>query len=388
LRLLPELFFFTALYGILLILRIYKVTNLSSSLILFFVSIGITGGDGSFFRPYSAELFAFVYVLLFVIKLLKNPYHEQEYLPKIILLSTFGIWMRYSGFIWTLGILLSLIILRKKQILSKKTINWNNLLAGFALLLSTILIFFLSFRIQSRNSINLFYYTYLSDTPKFLLNRYNVIFYFFLIGLYLYSKCNNQKYLSKELYEFQVIYLILFTVNLFTSTIGLYPWHPWSHVYSPIPVGFVILAGITLRDQFRKLKLLTPKFTNLVAATIYLTVLMHMGIANFFAPLTHNDVTTFFNNKSNQCRGEKILVNRWDSPAVRFYFEKQRPDQMKPYDYPAKFTFIIPEFVNGKNSKIYFQNLNDYCALIIPGDYSDLNLKLWKEIVPNAIWIK
>lgn len=387
LRTLPQVFFFLSFLGIFLILRIFHINNFTSSLVLLIYSVGVNGVDGSFFRPYSAELFAFIFTLYFTLKLISQESKGAKYLNQILILAIFGIWMRYGAMIWSLGIFLYLFFFKKIHKKSNRVVTRETGLLMFLYFASIASIYFFSFRHQTGESIAKFYYTYLSSSPLFLINRYNLIFYFFVIVCIIYTRIQAPSNLQKLVIEFHAIYLLLTVSYVLTSALGLYPWNPWSHVNAPISIGCLILIAIS-SNSLKSKSLLMPTIATSIFLILYLGITSHKGITNWGVNSKPNNVTNFFDLQSNPCEGKRLLVDSWDSPAVRFYFEIIRPDLVNRFQYPNAFTFLSPRVETELQLKSFDGYLLESCALILPGLGNRLNLKDWVEVTPGQVWMR
>jgi hypothetical protein len=387
LRTLPQVFFFLSFLGIFLVLRIFRINNFTSSLVLLIYSVGVNGIDGSFFRPYSAEMFAFILTLYFTLKLISNETKAAKYVNYILILAIFGIWMRYGAIIWSLSILLYLFVFRKIHKTRKAIVTLQTASLIFLYFASIVFIYFFSFRHQTGDSTAKFYYTYLSSSPLFLINRYNLVFYCFIIVCIAYTRIRVSSNLRNLVIEFHGIYLLILGSYVLMSAFGVYPWNPWSHVNAPISIGCLILVAISFKGLDSK-PLLIPTTLTTIVLILYLSIASHRGITNWGFSSKPKNLTNFFELQNNPCEGKKFLVNSWDSPAVRFYFEIIRPELVSRFQYPAAFTFLSPRIEGDLQLKSLDGYLQESCALIIPGLGERLDLKDWVEVTPGEVWVR
>ena len=384
-RILPELFFYGALFAIYLILRYLRLSTRGSIFVLLLVNFGIPGYNQTFFRPYSADLCAFAFAFLFLLRFFSQNSEEKIYLPRIIWMATFGIWMRYDAFVWTAALLLSIVSLRPKSLFSKTILSWKLWTAYIIFISSCLAIFFFSFLTQSRVAIQMYYDTYLRNSPNFIFNRYNLFYFICLLGIFLYQILLSPKNSNHQLKELQKIYLVLSGTYILFSAVGLYPWAPWSAIDIPIPLCFLILGATTLSRPLRYFERLVP-LIGLGAIMLYLAFLAHMHICNFNAPRAPDNITNYLGKKNNLCAGEQILVDAWDSPALRFYFEVENPSMQRIYRYPEKFTFLPPSNYRNESNNLLSNKIKTFCALDIPTAYKYFDLSQWNNVVLNVVW--
>lgn len=384
-RFLPELFFYGALIAIYLILRHLRLSIRGSVFVLFCVNFGIPGYNQAFFRPYSADLCAFAFAFLFLLHFLSQKSEEKIYLPRLIWMSAFGIWMRYDGFVWTAALLLSIISLRSKCLFSKTILSWKLWTACIIFLGSCLAIYFFSFLTQSRVAIQMYYDVYLRNSPNFIINRYNLVYFICLLGIYLYPIFLSRKNSNHQLKELQKVCLVLSVIYIFFSEIGLYPWAPWSAVDIPIPLCFLILGAATFSRQLLYFERLVPLIC-LSAIMLYLAFLAHMHMCNFKAPRAPENITNYLAKQHNLCAGKQFLVDAWDSPALRFYFEVENPSLQRIYQYPEKFTFLPPSNYSNEPNKFLSNSIKKFCALDIPTRYKNFDLSQWDNVVSKVVW--
>jgi hypothetical protein len=392
LRILPELFFFLALIAIFLILKQLKVDHFSSSLTLLLITIGITGNDAAFLRPYSASLCAYVWILYLSIKILIQPIDSQNLFPIILIVATFGIWMRYDAVIWVFGILLSLFYSRKAFI-AISIYEWKLALSLLIFFSSGVAIYFLSLQNQLKSTIKMSYHPYIDSQPEFLMTKANLMFIVFLSLLYLIRVNSKSVKSDKKLIFLFNHYAILNLLYLLSSSFGLYPWHPWSHVSAPLPTGLILLTVITLSRFFQKSGALLVRVVIGGAAMTYFAIISHLGlVVDFSGHESGRKLVGYFQDSENSCKGGKFLVDHWDSPTIRFFFEIQRPELIEAFGYPDNFNFLPESSITWDKSKLNdelnIQVLSEYCALIVSAKSGELDLQEWNQIIPNWIWTK
>jgi len=388
LRLLPEVFFFASMLSVLLILRVLKVNFLTASMVLFIFNVGVNGRDAAFLRPYSAELFAFTFSLYFLVRYEKYKAKKTTNLILAIAFSTFGIWMRYGGIVWSISLFLYLALSHRTKFGRQQLNSWKIRFPIALYTISLVAIYILSFRHQTDGSISKFYYTYLSTSPLYLFNKYNLIFFLILIAGLAYTKFMVPNGTPKSTKEFQKVYLILVSSYVLFSAFGLYPWNPWSHVNAPIPVGLLIFIAVSFGSfRYKNITLKSSVISTLVLVP-YLFALFHLGIGNLGLNPTQLNMTTFLNQVNSPCKGEKILVDSWDSPAVRLYFEIIRPDLISEFRYPQAFSFLSPDAEEKVNRKTLMNEIHRSCGIIAPGIGGSLPLENYKEVVPGQVWIR
>jgi hypothetical protein len=172
------------------------------------------------------------------------------------------------------------------------------------------------------------------------------------------------------------------------SAIGLYPWNPWSHNDVPIPIGLLILAGITLKVPVKIVVLVNPIISNSLAVIFYVVALNQVGVGPVGLPLDQNNVANFFEKEKAACKGEKFLVDRWENPAVRLYFEVINPSAQIAYGYPENFTFLKLD-ENGEIELLRNQmDLSDFCGLVLSESFKKYDLSSWNQVVLGQVWIR
>jgi hypothetical protein len=387
LRILPQVFFFLTLVAFSLLLRQMKVDHFTSSLALLLITLGIPGGDAAFLRPYSASLCSYVWILYIAIKILKQSARTKNLFPIILGVSTFGIWMRYDAMIWVFGIMISLFFSRK-TLTAISFRDWKMLFSLFLFLSSGILISYLSLQNQVKNSLQMSYHTYIGSEPGFLMTKANLLFIVFFGLLYLIRTTFRCVKNDKELTFLFNQYGVLNVIYLLSSIFGLYPWHPWSHVSAPLPSGLILLTVITLHRIFQKSGALRVRLVMSVTAMMYFGVITQLGLTGSNGQEGGMKLISYFEGGENRCKGGEFLVDRWNSPTIRFFFEIQRPGLVKAFGYPDNFSFLPESSFTWDKSQLNTGVLSRYCALIVSEKSGDLDLQEWNQVIPNLVWTK
>lgn len=387
LRILPEVFFFLTLVAFSLLLRQMKIDHFTTSLALLLITLGIPGGDAAFLRPYSASLCSYVWILFIATNILKQSARPKNLFPIILVVSTFGIWMRYDAMIWVLGIMISLFFSRK-TLTAIPIRSWKIPFSLFLFLSSGALINYSSLQNQVKNSLRMSYHTYIGSEPGFLMTKANLLFIVFLGLLYLIRttfKCVKN---DKQLIFLFNHYGILNVLYLLSSIFGLYPWNPWSHVSAPLPCGLILLTVITLHRILQKSGVSKVRVAISLASMMYIGIIMQLGLLGSSGLESGKRMVAYFQDSDNRCIGEEFLVDRWNSPTIRFFFEIQRPELIKTFGYPDNFSFLPESSFTWGKSQLNNEVLSRYCALIVSEKSPDLDLQEWNPLIPNLVWTK
>jgi len=387
LRLLPFLFyllFITTIFYLAFTKTKDYLISLIISFLPFYFSVSLNAA--SEIRPYSMEMAGTVLCLVAVEKI----YQKLTYKRLITWSCIMSLFLtsRYSEFITVFSSSwLILFIIFKKEIKINKKILYTAIYI-LPLLLTAMLIYFISLKFQNSGLSKVHYQTYLSDDILFLLKGYNLL-YFLIITIitivYLYR--------PTIIYHLRYIYLNCIIVNwlfILLSFSGKYPWEPSSSRCISMVILTLITVGLTIWSVI-KIHFEKGNLTNR-----WVLVFAFIGISLFY----HDNFITRYGNfmaisfkKLDFELYKKIYVDLWETPYVKYLFEygsmknelgKSYPDNFTLYEWPPGTFFEKPksdEFIkSGYKDLPRMNQLMEYDLLITPYLYNLGDNDKWKKM--------
>ncbi|MHC4169413.1 MAG: hypothetical protein ACYSWQ_20900 [Planctomycetota bacterium] len=373
LRFLPSLFFIGVVLSFIYLSHIWS-QNLSIALVLGFIPIlyPMILRMGFEVRAYSMETVGAVLCVVALGRLSIKLNFKNIFLWSCI----FSIFMtsRYS--------LIIVVFVTSTYIVyliytTNKTLKTKVLLAlsyAFPLIISLVCIYFFALVYQNPNITALSYLPYLSNNPLLLLSPFNCL-YISSIGFCSLLLIAKNKY--QIINKYKSLLYIAVTVNVFfiiLSFLGKHPWSPSSTRCISMVVLMLLcfssLLGELLKALFNSSEVIKYCFLlSVLILTLYLrkeSLFIRQDYNNTYCNIVKTDIVDY----------ERIYVDRWESPCVRYLFEYGKLKSKKKGLYPDKFTFakfLRHGFYVGKLSKADFyktqptmNELLDYDLLITP----------------------
>jgi hypothetical protein len=393
LRLLPFLFFILTMMVFSLIT--FKWTNnLTISLFMSFVAAlsPLLIHYAFEVRPYSMEYLGTVLTVYFVERF-KVKINNRGLMLFGCLMAIF-MTSRYAVNIPILISVLIILFLVIKNSRDTKQFIVSAFSFGFPLLVSSILIYTLTFRYQIPNvkppvyvlSYMLKYknITAFPDFPAFII--FNIPFIFF-VGLYLYCKRYNRNIANK----FDLFFLIIIANNLafiILSFLGINPWHAgirWCITLNVLSflcvaaIGCIFYLQLSNKlNQYLLNRILT--WTTIISCITTIVLLSTVPVLRY----KQNDATYDFLSKVNLGEYKYIYVNGSGSSTLRYLFEygALKSSYNKKF-YPDKFD--LSQAILGTNEHV-IKNLNE----INPNKYDLIILSQHQELdgSANKNWTK
>ncbi len=294
-------------------------------------------------RAYSMEVF-FTMLLLILIEQLAKRLTPLRVLFSAIIMSI-GMCSRYSAIIIAFAGSSYLIFLIIRQNISSKDKIILLICLIVPLLTTQFSIYHNALKHQNLHLGQLSYLQYLSNNWSYLIRPLNLLYMLVLLGL-LFISIKQNKWLKTDAYR-HLLYLCLSANALYIilSALGLHPWRIGSK--GNISVNFLVLFSVfVLVIHFIKR---LPKQLRLMKLTVVLIcpVFIIVGYNRYLfpkhseSPYPRHDMhvsTAYHFEKIDSVKHQRIFVESWESPYVRYEFEYGNLKHLK-HLYPERFTF-------------------------------------------------
>ena len=347
-------------------------------------------------RAYSMETLGAV-LCVFASEQLKTRMDYKNLISWGIIFSLF-ITSRYSLIIvvFVTSLYILYLIFNEKITLKRRLLS--AIIYSIPVVFSLYYIYFFALVYQNVNIEPLFYLPYLSNNALLLISPFNFL-YISSIGIcsILFLAKNRYQFLKK--YEALLFITVIVNILFFVlSFMGKHPWSPSSNRCISMVVLMVICFSAFICE------LLKPLFDSKDVTKYYL--LSFILIFNIYErkanllPKYGNDMNTYFNfRKVDIKQFDKIYVDRWESPYVKYLFEYGELKNEIGKTYPKNFTFIKAMrhgFYDGKMTlEEYYKKqpkmneLTNYELLITPELFKYGNNDKW-VLIDNTtnFWIK
>lgn len=398
LRTLPFLFFFGTIIGF--IYLIYQWTkNRFIALLLGFIPliIPMLYKEALELRAYSMEVLGCVMCCI-AINNLQNKITSKRLLCWSIIISVF-LTSRYSFIIVAFVTSTYIIYLIYKTHLSYKQFTSNVIIYATPLFITLGYIYFFAIKHQNPSISTLDYLPYLSYNLGILLKEASLrhLFYLFLI-VWLTYKFKKYPIIKAHI---GLIYLTCVT-NLFFVILSILGLHPWSgdSIRCISMITLVIISFTTI------LSIILNKISSYIDMRIIILSVICLRLISIQRVEIHtskhreNALTQYM--LLNDIKG-KILIDRWESPCMRYQFEyglllgdNRYPSQFTIQKFQPHSTLFVEsekkltlsEWYNNQPKLDY----ESYDVLIIPEVLrykSQINKEVWKSINnKDIVWIK
>ena len=209
------------------------------------------------------------------------------------------------------------------------------LIFSFPLLGTLIYIYFFSLIFQNKNIEPIFYLPYLSNNIHLLVTPKNLLFLGAIVLLFILYLLKNRFPIIKK---YEILLSITISVNLLFIVLsywGKYPWDPYSDrcisLFILALLSFSLIVGELIKQLF-------VGYENLKYYLILPVLILFLYLRK--ENLIQYDKSNFYNNflKNNILSYNRIYVDRWESPSIRYLFEFGKL-KANSNGYPDKFTF-------------------------------------------------
>ncbi len=344
LRLLPFFFFIgVVLAFIYLSFSWHKNLNiaLTTGLIPIFYPMLLTVGFEV--RGYSMEVLCTLLSMVALIRI-KQKVTIRNLLTWSLILALL-MTSRYSAMVivFVVSLYISLLIYKSNTSLKYKLLAITAY--STPLLLSLIYSFTFALRYQNTNIEPLYYLPYLSRNLTLLLDPLNLLYIFF-ISICIFALTLKNKF--REIRQYEPLIYVTGLVTLIFMIFSFAGMHPWSfenrRCISMVTLGLLCFSALTG-------ELIKPLYSSTGLIKYYLIAFgLFFMISEGRSTLLHRygtyaEVSTYSNfRQTDLSHYDKIYVDRWESPSVKYLFEYGRyySDVYKNI-YPGHFTFTSGE---------------------------------------------
>jgi len=364
LRFLPFLFFIGIVLSF-IYLSYSWLKNINIAFLMGFIPILIPMllDMGFEVRAYSMECFGTIICVIGLEKLKKN----ISYLHLFLWSCVFAFFMtsRYSEIIvvFIVSIYILFVIYNSNKLFKQKLLFL--ILYSFPLIVTLIYIYFSALIYQNRDLKELSYLPYISRDICILIQPTNFLF-LCVIGLLIIIYFLKNRYPIIKKYEILLIVTIIVNILfILLSILGKHPWAPYSNRCISLFVLVLLCSSAFLGE------LIKPLFTSTEILKYYFIVsvllfTLYLRKDSLFPKLHQNNTYSNF-AIIDISQFNRIYVDRWESPCIRYLFEYGKLKTKKEGLYPDKFTFgklFRHGFYDGKLSLEDFYKtqpkMNDY----------------------------
>lgn len=286
-------------------------------------------------RAYSMEIAGTVIGLIAITSLNRKLSYKRLFLWGCVL--SFFVTSRYAEivvvFVYSLAILNSIIC----SGFSKKQMVIATVVYALPLLITLGCIYYFSLSVQNPGVNRMFYLTYLDATPGVLKEPRNLL-YLFALAIILFLLLVSNRY--PLLKRYQSVLFSAFTINaifLVLSFAGKHPWNP----FSAACVSMFLITAICIAALFAELIL--PFFNGSHVRRFYWAFAVLPIIMVLLTQLYTTSPRPFAGylgfNYSGLNRFQKMYVDAWESPSLRYLFEYGMYKREAKGLYPDRFTF-------------------------------------------------
>ena len=338
LRLLPFIFFIGVVFSFIYLSYIW-LKNLNIALLIGFIPIlyPMILNIGFEVRAYSMETLGAVLCVV----ALEHLKIKLNYKNLFLWSCTFSIFMtsRYSLIIvvFVASIYILYLILKHNSTIKNKLLL--TVIYAFPLMISLGYIYFFALVYQNANIAPLSYLPYLSNNLLRLLRPFNFSYLSFIgICSFLFIAKNRYKVINK----YESLLYITVTVNVFfiiLSFMGKHPWSPSSNRCISMIV-LMLLCFSSLLGELIKPLFNSQEVVKYYLLSFLLIFVIYEGKDSLFTRYSNNKNTFFNFMKVDISSYEKIYVDRWESPYIRYLFEYGCLKTEIGNSYPDKFTFV------------------------------------------------
>jgi hypothetical protein len=364
LRFLPFLFFIGIVLSFIYLSYLW-LKNINIALLMGFIPILIPMILRMAFevRAYSMEGLGTI-ISIVALENIKNKISYKHLLIWSCVLS-FLMTSRYSEIVvvFVVSIYVIFLILNSNMSLKKKLLS--SVIYSIPLIATLFYIYFSALIYQNRDLTEISHLPYISSNLLLLLDPGNFLF-LCVIGLLIIIYFLKNRYPIIKKYEIPLFVMIVVNVLfILLSILGKHPWAPYSSkcisLFLLVLLCISAFLGELLKPLFTGTDILKYYF---IVSTLIFT--LYLGKETLF--IRQNQNNTYYDIvKNGIVEYNRIYVDRFESPCIRYLFEYGKLKTKKKDLYPDKFTFGKYHrhgFYEGKTSREDFfkaqPKMNDY----------------------------
>lgn len=383
LRALPFLFFIGIVISF-IYLSYGWVKNINIALFMGFIPILIPMilNMGFEIRAYSMECLGTIICVIGLEKIKNNISFRHLFLWSCV----FSMFMtsRYSEIIVVFIVSIYVLFTIYNSNISFKQKLFALIVYSFPLIVTLIYIYFAALVYQNKDIVEITYLPYISRDLNILIEPENFLF-LCVIGLLIIIYYLKNRYSIIKKYELLLTFTII--VNISFILLSFWGKHPWDS-YSNRCISLFVLVFLCSSAFLGEL--IKPFFITKVTFISYFIVLVSVFTIyhrknKLYPRILYNN--TYFNTEIvDMGNYNRIYVDNWESPCVRYLFEYGKLNTKKKGLYPDKFTFEkggIHCRHKGKSRKKIRAKMNnflDYDLLITPKMFQNGNNDKWSLI--------
>ncbi len=381
LRILPFLFFIGTVLSFIYISHLW-FKNLEIAILMGFIPIlyPLALKLGFEVRAFSMESLATIISVIALEKLKWKITYKHLFLWSCV----FSLFMtsRYSEIVvvFVVSLYVMFLIFKSNSTLKNKLLSI--LVYSLPLLITLIYIYFFALKIQNKNIETLAYLPYISSNKSILIYPQNFLF-LCLIGLFIFLFFLKKRYPIIKKYE--ILLFVTISVNILfiiLSSLGKHPWDPYSSkcisLFLLVLLCISAFLGESIKPLFKSPEIL--KYYFIVSSLVFIIALRK---ETFFMTRYQNNVYHNF-LKTDILDYDRIYVDRWESPSIRYLLEYGIFSTKMKDLYPDKFTFgkYMPhsEYMQHSEGNGYKALKEFYKKQPKMNDYSDYDLLITPEL--------
>lgn len=336
LRILPFLFFIGVVLSFIYISNLW-LKNLNIAILMGFIPIfyPLALKLGVEVRAFSMESLAAIISVIGLEKLKGKVTYKNLFFWSCV----FFVFMtaRYSVIIviFVVSLYVMFLIFKSNSTIKNKLLS--ALVYSLPLITTLIYIYFFVLKIQNTNIETLTYLPYISNNISILFYPQNLLF-LCIIGLLMVLFVLKKRYPIIRKYE--IVLFVTISVNvlfIILSFLGKHPWDPYSSKCISLFL-LVLLCGAALLGEFIKPLVKNSKiliYFVIVSALIF--TLLNRRETFYLTRFQNNAYHNFL--KTDIGNYERIYVDRWESPSIRYLLGYGIFSAKMKDIYPDKFTF-------------------------------------------------
>lgn len=339
LRFLPFLFFIGIVLSFIYLSYLW-LKNLNIALLMGFIPILIplVLNMGFEIRAYSMESLGTILGVVALDKLKNKISYKHLFLWSCIF--SFFITSRYSEIVVVFVVSLYVLYLILISNLSVKQKIIAAITYSLPILGTLICIYFFSLFFQNKNIEPIRYLPYISSNKGILIAPRNLLF-LCLIGILMILFFLKNKYLIIKKYE--TLLFISVSVNalfIILSFLGKHPWDPLSNRCISLLLVVLLCISAFFGELIKYLFKNREKVKYYLALALVLLIVLCLRFKMKKIVFIRENNTYYDFVKTDIFDYERIYVESWESPSVRYLLEYGKLKNSMKSIYPSKFTFM------------------------------------------------
>lgn len=278
------------------------------------------------------------------------------------------------------------------------------LVYSIPLVLTLIYVYFCVMKYQNPNASTLFYLPYLSENIKILVRVASIRHLFYLVLIVWSAFTFRDSHLLPQYTGLIYVTLVTNIIFLILSIFGLHPWSgDTTRCISMITLVIISFSAIIASLMKKTSQLVDFRIIVLIFISCRLLSLYKFDVKH---ALHRENALIHFQKIENKDKANKVYVDRWESPCMRYQFEYGL--LKNDTTYPENFTFLkfrphnlmlIPNEKQVTLSELYATQpdldeefYDNYSVLIMPEIFwykSEVACTKWESISnKNIVWIR